>query len=149
MSLAGPNRVAVLLAVSRASCVISWHMLGRIITLLRVVSQPVSRYTQQPGRPPVTIQKLYYDITGAEPRHACAAPPVATQNLCHDTKPHAARAGPCRARGLVVSQPSYAVSWPCPTVSWPCPAWPCAPAVHPVSRCNLLYCEPTQTVNGQ
>ena len=41
-----------------------------------------------------------------------ALPLVATQNLCHDAKPHAARARSCRACGLVVSQPSCAVSWP-------------------------------------
>ena len=42
---AGPRRVAVLLAVSRISYVVSWRMLVRIAALLHAMSQPVLRYT--------------------------------------------------------------------------------------------------------
>ena len=85
------HRVTALPAVSRASCAVLWGMLRSIAVLLHGVSQLVSRYTQQPGRPPITIQKLNRDTTGVEPRHARAAP-------YRDTKPMSQYKTPCRAR---------------------------------------------------
>ena len=59
-------------------------------------------------------------------------PPITTQNLCHDTKPHAVRARPCHAQGLVVSQPSCTVSW-----SYCGRAWPYRGRAPPYRGCVL------------
>ena len=91
---AGPRRVVALPAVLRASCSVSWQMLGRIAALLRSLSQPVSRYTQQPSHPPIKIRSF---VSRHPPNSQAMRSPLRVGRLCHS----------------VVSCPWLAVSQPC------------------------------------
>ena len=133
VSSAGSRRVAALLAISHASCAVSWHMLGRIAMLLGAVSQPVSRYTQQPSRPPVMIQKQYHDTTGAKPRHARAVP-LSRHKIC-----------------VTIQNPMSRVLGRVARAGWPCcsPAAPCRGRIVAVSCLSMrACCAPCVTVQS-
>ena len=93
-----------------------------------VVSQPPCRDTKIVSRhrapvPCTRMQLVVWQRAGPCRRVVSRthAAPIATQNLCHDTKPHLARTA-CR-----VVQALLRVGWPCRT--WPCTRC-CAQAGH-------------------